>query len=46
MSYILEALKKSQSERQLGAVPTIDAAPIYGSAGPAPLNKPLWLALP
>jgi general secretion pathway protein B len=45
MSYILEALKKSQAERQLGAVPTIDTAPIYGSAGPAPLNKPLWLAL-
>lgn len=45
MSYILDALKKSQAERQLGAVPTIDAAPIYGNAGPAPLNKPLWLAL-
>ena len=45
MSYILEALKKAQAERQLGSVPTIDAAPLYSSAGPAPLNKLLWLAL-
>ncbi len=45
MSYILEALKKAQAERQLGSVPTIDAAPSYGSAGTAPTNKLLWLAL-
>jgi general secretion pathway protein B len=45
MSYILEALKKAQAERQLGCVPTIDAAPVYNSAAPAPRNKLLWLAL-
>jgi general secretion pathway protein B len=45
MSYILEALKKAQAERQLGRVPTIDAMPAYGSVVPAPRNKLLWLAL-
>lgn len=45
MSYILEALKKAQAERQLGSVPTIDAMPTYNSAAPAPRNKLLWLAL-
>jgi general secretion pathway protein B len=45
MSYILEALKKAQAERQLGSVPTIDAVPAYSNAGPALPNKLLWLAL-
>jgi general secretion pathway protein B len=48
MSYILEALKKAQAERQLGALPTIHAAPsqagMPGIAG-APARTPLWLAL-
>jgi general secretion pathway protein B len=47
MSYILEALKKAQAERQLGNAPTIHAVPV----GAAPLEpagarrRPLWLAL-
>ena len=32
MSYILEALKKAQAERQLGSAPTIHAMPIQASA--------------
>ncbi|MES2015737.1 MAG: general secretion pathway protein GspB [Pseudomonadota bacterium] len=47
MSYILEALKKAQAERQLGSAPTIHALPIQ--AAPAPLagtgRTPLWIAL-
>lgn len=39
MSYILEALKKAQAERQLGSAPTIHAMPIQatldGAAGPS-----------
>jgi general secretion pathway protein B len=45
MSYILDALKKAQAERQLGTVPTLDAAPVYGGAGPASPNPWLILAL-
>lgn len=47
MSYILEALKKSQAERQLGELPSIHAAPLHGGAGMAATasRKPLWLAL-
>ncbi|MBA5637010.1 general secretion pathway protein GspB [Duganella sp. LX20W] len=47
MSYILEALKKAQAERQLGDVPTIHAPAIAAApAGGAGLrNKPLVLAL-
>ena len=47
MSYILEALKKAQAERQLGNAPTIHAVPV----GAAPLDpagarrRPLWMAL-
>jgi general secretion pathway protein B len=47
MSYILEALKKAQAERQLGNAPTIHAVPV----GAAPLDpagarrRPLWIAL-
>jgi len=48
MSYILEALKKSQAERQLGALPTIHATTLHGgeeAGSGARLKKPLWLAL-
>lgn len=47
MSYILEALKKAQAERQLGDLPTIHA-PAVGAApasGAGLRNKPLVLAL-
>jgi general secretion pathway protein B len=48
MSYILEALKKAQAERQLGDVPglhapTLQAAPAAGAG--ERWRKPLWLAL-
>ena len=47
MSYILEALKKAQAERQLGELPTIHAPQLQaGAASHAGLlRKPLWLAL-
>jgi general secretion pathway protein B len=48
MSYILEALKKSQAERQLGALPTIHAPSLHGEAAAAPgaaWKKPLPLAV-
>jgi general secretion pathway protein B len=47
MSYILEALKKSQAERQLGSAPTLNAVPV-GALPPdaaARRRTPLWLAL-
>ena len=47
MSYILEALKKAQAERQLGTLPTIHAPQLQGrddTVG-ARFKKPLWLAL-
>jgi general secretion pathway protein B len=47
MSYILEALKKAQAERQLGSAPTIHAMPIH--VGPVDQDgarrKPLWIAV-
>ncbi|MBJ7311759.1 general secretion pathway protein GspB [Rugamonas sp. CCM 8940] len=48
MSYILEALKKSQAERQLGALPTIHAPSLHGevaAASGAAWKKPLPLAV-
>lgn len=46
MSYILEALKKAQAERQLGSTPTIHAVPLHaglaGSGGAR--RKPIWIA--
>src|SRR5206468_2747349 len=49
MSYILEALKKAQAERQLGNAPTIHASqPVQVNAtagGPAASRKPLLLGL-
>src|SRR5690348_13729163 len=47
MSYILEALKKAQAERQLGNAPTIHAAPIH-APGPERAGagaKPLVIGL-
>jgi general secretion pathway protein B len=47
MSYILEALKKSQAERQLGSAPTISAVPVGAApqaAGHAS-RRPAWIAL-
>jgi general secretion pathway protein B len=47
MSYILEALKKSQAERQLGSAPTINAIPV-GAAPQADgrsSRRPVWIAL-
>lgn len=46
MSYILEALKKAQAERQLGSTPTIHAVPLHaGLAGPGGARrKPVWIA--
>ena len=48
MSYILEALKKSQAERQLGELPSIHAphVPLHdGAASGAARRTPVWLAL-
>ncbi|RJG21396.1 general secretion pathway protein GspB [Massilia cavernae] len=46
MSYILEALKKAQAERQLGSAPTIHAAPLYPAAvRPEASRKPLLIGL-
>ncbi len=48
MSYILEALKKAQAERQLGSAPTLHAPTLHGVDGKAAgsvLKKPVVLAL-
>ncbi|HEY0489418.1 MAG TPA: general secretion pathway protein GspB [Telluria sp.] len=46
MSYILEALKKAQAERELGSAPTIHAAPVQASPARAPSSrKPLLIGL-
>ena len=48
MSYILEALKKSQAERQLGELPSIHAPQVQlhdGAASGAASRAPVWLAL-
>jgi general secretion pathway protein B len=47
MSYILEALKKAQAERQLGHAPDIHTpAPVHVPAGAVPANrKPLLIGL-
>ena len=46
MSYILEALKKAQAERELGSAPTIHAAPVHAApARPAASRKPLLAGL-
>ncbi|MDX8123519.1 general secretion pathway protein GspB [Janthinobacterium sp. GMG2] len=48
MSYILEALKKSQAERQLGELPSIHAPQVQlhdGAASGAASRVPVWLAL-
>ena len=47
MSYILEALKKAQAERQLGSAPTIHSPQVVPSApaGTAASRKPLLVGL-
>lgn len=48
MSYILEALKKSQAERQLGELPSIHAPQVQlhdATASGAARRAPVWLAL-
>ncbi|MGF6118587.1 general secretion pathway protein B [Janthinobacterium lividum] len=48
MSYILEALKKSQAERQLGELPSIHAPQVQlhdTAASGAARRAPVWLAL-
>ena len=48
MSYILEALKKSQAERQLGELPSIHAPQVQlhdAAASSAARRAPVWLAL-
>lgn len=47
MSYILEALKKAQSERQMTSAPTIHAVPIQAAAPLAATitRTPLWMAV-
>jgi general secretion pathway protein B len=47
MSYILEALKKSQAERQLGSSPTLHAMPVGGVVqdAAAARRRPLWIGL-
>lgn len=46
MSYILEALKKSQAERQLGSAPTLQAMPLGAASVPAARRRRLpWLAI-
>ncbi len=47
MSYILEALKKAQAERQLGNAPTIHAVPVRAAplAPAGARRRPLWIAL-
>ena len=42
MSYILEALKKSQAERARSAVPGVDAQPVPTIASRAPLALRTW----
>ena len=46
MSYILEALKKAQAERQLGSTPTIHAMPLQAAAPSmaSSARTPLWIA--
>jgi general secretion pathway protein B len=47
MSYILEALKKAQAERQLGSAPTLLAVPVGAApaTGAAARRRPAWIAL-
>jgi general secretion pathway protein B len=45
MSYILEALKKAQAERQLGDAPTIHAPVIHAPRADAPGRKPVVIGL-
>lgn len=44
MSYILDALKKAEAERKLGAVPGIHAPATYAAGGDHKSGRRLWLA--
>ncbi len=45
MSYILDALKKSEQQRDLGRIPTLTDAPLVGAAGSTRKNLPVMGAL-
>jgi general secretion pathway protein B len=45
MSYILEALKKAQAERQLGATPGLDSAPVVLRHASPEQSNTKWIAL-
>ena len=47
MSYILEALKKAQAERQLGSAPTLTAVPVGAAPADAAAvrRRPAWIVL-
>ena len=45
MSYILEALKKAQAERQLGSAPTIHALPIHAAGESGAGARPKFMRL-
>lgn len=44
MSYILDALKKAEAERKLGAVPGLDAPATYAAGSGQRSRRTLWLA--
>lgn len=44
MSYILDALKKAEAERKLGAVPGIHAPATYAAGSDSRSGRKLWLA--
>ena len=47
MSYILDALRKAEAERERGTVPSIHAQPAFAGAQPAsaPASSRLWIVL-
>jgi general secretion pathway protein B len=47
MSYILDALRKAEAERERGTVPSLHAQPAFASAQPAstPARSRLWMVL-
>lgn len=46
MSYILDALKRAESERRLGAVPGVHSAPAFDATRTAHRPRLLWILLP
>ena len=43
MSYILEALRKADAERERGAVPDIHTQPLFASDRDEPAARPRWI---